>query len=201
VGNVAIPPRLEPADLDWKKSRPVVPWPVNIVDFGSFDHPSGRARFHIRVQQGWDVAAIPPEVLADDGGGVRWQVHSICLLKAYVTEHFGIQGPMNAEPATAARPAPERPAPLDPFRTGAAGRPTAIEYIEAEARRRIDQGEVTPIRGGLTKFAKIWRDGGAPSEWSSTRADQRLAGRRLQTKSALTGPAACEASKISSEFI
>jgi hypothetical protein len=82
--NVAIPPRLEPADLDWEKSRPVVPWPVNILDFGSFDHPSGSARFHIRVQQGWDVAAIPPEVLADDGGGARWQVHSICLLKAYV---------------------------------------------------------------------------------------------------------------------
>jgi hypothetical protein len=61
---------------------------------------------------------------------------------------------MNAEPTTAARSTPEWPAPLDPFRTGAAGRPTAIEHIETDARRRIDQGEVTPIRGRLTKFAK-----------------------------------------------
>jgi hypothetical protein len=61
---------------------------------------------------------------------------------------------MNAEPTTAAQPGPEQPAPLDPFHSGVAGRPTAIDFIEREARRRIDQGEVTPVKGGLTKFAK-----------------------------------------------
>jgi hypothetical protein len=46
--------------------------------------------------------------LADDCGGARLQVHSICLLKEYVTEIFGIQVPELKKPnASAVTPAAE----------------------------------------------------------------------------------------------
>jgi hypothetical protein len=45
----------------------------------------------------------------------------------------------------------------DPFRTGAAGRPSAADFIRAEAERRIAEQEVTPTRGGLADFSqKLW---------------------------------------------
>jgi hypothetical protein len=52
-----------------------------------------------------------------------------------------------------------KPPPVEPFRTGAPGRPTAMHHIETEAKRRVKDGEVTPKTGELTKFAKelaIW---------------------------------------------
>jgi hypothetical protein len=104
--------------------------------------------------------------------------------------------PMNAEPTTAARPAPERPAPLDPFRTGAAGRPTAIEHIEAEARRRIDQVEVTPIRGGLTKFAKVLEEW-----WGAKRMEFNPPGPKTGWKAIADKIRPYWSSKISSEII
>jgi hypothetical protein len=42
---------------------------------------------------------------------------------------------------------------VDPFRTGAAGRPTASHLVVAEAKRRIEEGEVKPLKGGLNDFA------------------------------------------------
>jgi hypothetical protein len=41
----------------------------------------------------------------------------------------------------------------DPFRTGAAGRPSAAAIVLAEAERRIRDKEVTPKQGGLTAFS------------------------------------------------
>jgi hypothetical protein len=46
------------------------------------------------------------------------------------------------------------PPAIDPFRTGAPGRPPAAEAIYAEAKRRISSGEVDPQPGGLTRFAR-----------------------------------------------
>jgi hypothetical protein len=43
---------------------------------------------------------------------------------------------------------------VDPFRTGAAGRPSAAHLIEVEAGRRITNKEVTPTLGGLTSFSE-----------------------------------------------
>jgi hypothetical protein len=44
---------------------------------------------------------------------------------------------------------------VDPFRTGAAGRPTASHLVVAEAKRRIEEGEVKPREGGLNDFANL----------------------------------------------
>jgi hypothetical protein len=46
------------------------------------------------------------------------------------------------------------PPTVDPFRTGAAGRPTAAYMIRAEAERRISSGEVVPQPRGLARFAR-----------------------------------------------
>lgn len=48
---------------------------------------------------------------------------------------------------------PESKPKIDPFKTG--GRPTAAHLVQAEARRRIKDGEVTVKRGGLSAFAKV----------------------------------------------
>jgi hypothetical protein len=49
---------------------------------------------------------------------------------------------------------PEDSASPDPFRTGAAGRPSAVHLIKAEAERRIADKEVTPTLGGLNAFSE-----------------------------------------------
>jgi hypothetical protein len=49
---------------------------------------------------------------------------------------------------------PEDKAGPDPFRTGAAGRPSAAYLIEIEAKRRIAEKEVTLTLGGLTAFSE-----------------------------------------------
>jgi hypothetical protein len=85
--------------------------------------------------------------------------------------------PTNAEPTTVAQPGPEQPAPLDPFRTGVPGRPTAIDYIEAEARRRIDEGEVTPVKGGLTRFGRVLVEW-----WGAKRMDFNPPGPKVGSK-------------------
>jgi hypothetical protein len=46
------------------------------------------------------------------------------------------------------------PPTVDPFRTGAPGRPTAAHIIAAEAKRRISSGEVVPQRRGIARFAR-----------------------------------------------
>jgi hypothetical protein len=43
---------------------------------------------------------------------------------------------------------------IDPFRTGAPGRPTAIDFIVAEAERRISSREVIPRSRTLARFAR-----------------------------------------------
>lgn len=43
--------------------------------------------------------------------------------------------------------------PVDPFRSGSPGPPTARHLVFAEARRRIADGEVIPEIGGSKKFA------------------------------------------------
>jgi hypothetical protein len=63
-----------------------------------------------------------------------------------------------AEPAPIAQP-PLEPQPLiDPFRSGAPGRPSAIEIVIAEGRRRIEAGEEIPTLRGLTQFATKLRE-------------------------------------------
>jgi len=47
---------------------------------------------------------------------------------------------------------------VDPFRTGAAGRPTAAKMIQAEAERKISSGEVAWRPGGLARFARDLSD-------------------------------------------
>jgi hypothetical protein len=46
------------------------------------------------------------------------------------------------------------PPTVDPFRTGAPGRPTAENLTYAEAERRISSGEVVPKPRGLARFAR-----------------------------------------------
>jgi hypothetical protein len=46
------------------------------------------------------------------------------------------------------------PPTVDPFRTGAPGRPSAADAIVAEAKRRISSGEVVPQPRGLARFAQ-----------------------------------------------
>jgi hypothetical protein len=53
---------------------------------------------------------------------------------------------------------PEDSAGPDPFRTGAAGRPTPAHLIKAEAERRITEKEVTPTGGGLADFSRKLAD-------------------------------------------
>jgi hypothetical protein len=61
-------------------------------------------------------------------------------------------------PASQAAPAQQPEVGLDPFRTGAAGRPTAAHIVLDEAKRRIVEKEVTPTSGGLTAFSKKLAD-------------------------------------------
>jgi hypothetical protein len=42
---------------------------------------------------------------------------------------------------------------VDPFNTGAGGRPSAMEFVLSEAKRRIDDGEVEVVRGKQVEFA------------------------------------------------
>jgi hypothetical protein len=42
---------------------------------------------------------------------------------------------------------------VDPFRTGAAGRPNTSHLVVAEAKRRIGEGAIKPREGGLQGFA------------------------------------------------
>jgi hypothetical protein len=49
---------------------------------------------------------------------------------------------------------PKDKASPDPFKTGAAGHPTAAHLIRTEAERRIAEKEVTPTSGGLTAFSE-----------------------------------------------
>jgi hypothetical protein len=53
---------------------------------------------------------------------------------------------------------PDQPQTIVPFRSGGQGRPTAVDTVIAEGKRRIEMGEVTPMRNGLTKFATTLRD-------------------------------------------
>jgi hypothetical protein len=61
--------------------------------------------------------------------------------------------PQPAERPTAPGANPQPTAP-DPFRSGARGRPSAMELIEKEAQRRVTAGEVVPRSGELSKFAE-----------------------------------------------
>jgi hypothetical protein len=46
------------------------------------------------------------------------------------------------------------PRPPASFRTGAAGRPTAADFVLDEAERRIAKEEITPTEGGLADFSR-----------------------------------------------
>lgn len=46
-----------------------------------------------------------------------------------------------------------KPAAVDPFYSGAAGRPSGAHLVREEAKRRIDAGLVTVSKGKLTQFA------------------------------------------------
>jgi hypothetical protein len=64
----------------------------------------------------------------------------------------------NTVSADAAEPAPIAPSkptsqPIEPFHSGAPGRPTAIHIVITEGRRRIEEGEEIPTLHGLSKFA------------------------------------------------
>jgi hypothetical protein len=59
-----------------------------------------------------------------------------------------------ATPAPVSVEAPK----VDPFRTGAAGRPTGLDLVLLEAARRIREGEIKPRHGGRQSFADSLRD-------------------------------------------
>jgi hypothetical protein len=43
---------------------------------------------------------------------------------------------------------------VDSFRTGSAGRPSAKEFIQIEFKRRLQDGEIRPVEGGLAACAR-----------------------------------------------
>lgn len=47
---------------------------------------------------------------------------------------------------------------LDTFRTGAAGKPTAADFIRSEVKRRIGAREVVPRRGDLEAYSRVMWD-------------------------------------------
>jgi hypothetical protein len=67
-------------------------------------------------------------------------------------------GQLSAEPppeaaSTHAKP-PDQPQSIVPFRSGGPGRPTAVEFVVTEGKRRIEAGEAVPTQGSLTEFAE-----------------------------------------------
>jgi hypothetical protein len=74
------------------------------------------------------------------------------LEEAIARMDAGAPAEMPAELAPVA-PAASEPQ-IDPFRSGAPGRPSAIEVVLAEGRRRIEAGEDALRFGGLAEFAR-----------------------------------------------
>jgi hypothetical protein len=113
-----------------------------------------------RFADGWEqanvAAAFSPAIamrlrVAEDGrtiewaGGMGWGDDWMLYL-----EEAGLN-------ALVARLAAAPPV-VDPFRTGAAGRPTAKHFVLQEAERRISSNEVQPKAGALARFAKELAD-------------------------------------------
>jgi hypothetical protein len=75
------------------------------------------------------------------------------LLNADVPKHRAAAQADVSVPAEAATQdvSPEMQG-VDPFKTGAGGRPTAIAVVLLEAKRRIDDGEVEVVRGKQKAF-------------------------------------------------
>jgi hypothetical protein len=124
--------------------KPYNPEPVDPSFFRSkltldFDHR------HDRVEVVERVAGLPWDL--------RYRIAEGCDARAIWPR------PLASQTAPVQQPDSAGP---DPFRTGAAGRPSAAYLIEIEAKRRIAEKEVTPTLGGLTAFsedlAKWWAE-------------------------------------------
>jgi hypothetical protein len=126
-------------DLPYSPSHYGMPYNVEPVD-PSFFCSKLTLRFdrHDRVE-------VIPRVAGFEWWDFRYRIADGCDVRA-IWPH-----PPASETASAQKP---NSAGLDPFRTGAAGRPTAAHLILAEAERRITEKEVTPTLGGLTAFSE-----------------------------------------------
>jgi hypothetical protein len=120
-------------------------------------------------------AKLPPELLAKASGSpqhqapdidragsinddlarvltsIEWaKIDPLVALREFAGKHPELfRGPLEELLANHSGPlsvsAPKQQQPIDPFRTGASGRPTAVTVILQEAERRIKDGEVNPL--------------------------------------------------------
>lgn len=132
-----------------------------------------RARPEVRLKRGELLRNIEPMTAFNqpipDGNYLPWDFERSYAKRREATnksifEYINIVGhrddvlalwpPKSKGPAAHAI---EPPA-IDPFRTGAPGRPTAADAIFAEAKRRISSGKVVPRQRGLARFARDLSD-------------------------------------------
>jgi len=85
------------------------------------------------------------------GARITWH-WSMAICGELVIQGIEVALPKNPAPQVATKP-PQ--AAVDPIRTGAPGRPTALHIVISEAGRRIKDGEVIPHPRGMAKFAKV----------------------------------------------
>jgi hypothetical protein len=110
------------------------------------------------------VRTIPPATLPSflldewdrsrlivDGPRTIWHGVTVRRIATPVTESNLDESTPEANPTDVEQP--DQPQTIVPFRSGGPGRPTAIDVVVAEGKRRIEAGEVTPTPKGLTKFA------------------------------------------------
>ena len=127
----------------------------------------------VRLKAGEQPPNVEPTTAFDqpvpDGNYLTWDLERSYATRRESTtksifEYVNIVGhrddvlalwPLNTK-ATADQVA--EPPTVDPFRTGAPGRPTAAHMIAAEAKRIISSGEVVPQRRGLARFARDLSD-------------------------------------------
>jgi hypothetical protein len=128
-----------------------------------------RARPEVRLELGEQLRNVEPATAFDqpipDGNYLTWDLEGNYAKRREATtksifEYVNIVGhrddvlalwPPNTKGPVAH--VVEPPA-IDPFRTGAPGRPPAAEAIYAEAKRRISSGDVVPQPRGLARFAR-----------------------------------------------
>jgi hypothetical protein len=127
------------------------------------------ARPELRLKPGDGPPDVEPTTAFDqpipDGNYVTWDWERSCATRRHSStrslfEYSNIVGrrddalalwPLGTDASV--EPIVEPPA-VDPFRTGAPGRPSAAGPIRAEAERRLSNGEVIPQPRGLARFTR-----------------------------------------------
>jgi hypothetical protein len=127
-----------------------------------------RARPEVRLELGEQLRNVEPTKAFDqpipDGSYLTWDLEGNYAKRREantksIFEYVNIVGhrddvlalwPLNAKDPVAH----VEPPPIDPFRTGAPGRPAAAGAIYVEAKRRISSGDVVPQPRGLSRFAR-----------------------------------------------